>query len=199
MIGLIAYVPYAAAGYCIAAMATDVWPTLRSAVGSASYPASRHGRDGSGLVSPRACDPEMARRNQALGRDPNYCYNKATGAIEGTGPMDGVVPPAGTVMIYTDEDGAEVAKINVSGDNWAVMLVCYKPAGVYTPPESRPEDPRFDYGDPYDPGGRGFCGPRRQPARGYPPGEFSYADCRGGAIWRNNDANRLRRKHARWG
>ncbi len=46
MYQFLAYVPYAAVGYCVAKVATDVWPGLRSQLGSVSHFSSRHGADG---------------------------------------------------------------------------------------------------------------------------------------------------------
>jgi hypothetical protein len=196
MFGLIAYVPYAAVGYCVAAVAADVWPTLQSALSDSSQRASRHGMDGEWPAARRACDPG-ATRNQSPQRSDTYCFNTATGRIEGQGTLDGVSPPPGSVLQYTDEDGRETAKIKVSGDNTIYMLVCHVPGGTFSAGGPGTGDPGTPDFDPYDPGGRGECGPRRQGVRGAPM--MRRADCPPSKIWRNNDPNRLNRKRSRWG
>lgn len=194
MYGLFGYIPYAAVGYCVAALATDVWPALRSAMAIQTYPSSRHGMDGEWDWGTRqACGPD-AIRNQAIQRSTQYCYNTATGRIEGNGPMDGIVPPQGTVLLYTDEDGRETAKIKVSGDNTMILLACHQPGGIFVPPGADPGDPRFDSIPPGN--GDPNCGPRFLP--GKTPPQFRRADCRS-TLFRNNDPNRLRRRRARWG
>jgi hypothetical protein len=209
MLGLIAYVPYAAVGYCVASLACDVWPTLRSQLSDASYRSSRHGLDGEWPRQYNDCVSPYAPRAMAPGdpgcgptRNPSYCFNAATGMIEGSGPLNGVTPPPGTVHFFTDSDGRETARISISGDNESDILVCYEPGGTFTaggggPP---PGDPGYDQGypgdpgyDPHDPGGAGFCGPRRRACRTMPL--FARAECLDGPA-RNAS---LRRKRARWG
>jgi hypothetical protein len=182
MIGFIAYIPYAAVGYCVAALATDVWPTLRSGVSSSAYLSSRHGMDGSGLVSPRACDPSSVSRN--LPRVPDYCFNTATGQIEGVGILAGTSPMAGEISVFTDEDGRETARFVTGANGHMDMAVCHRPPGSYD-------------STPFDPGGRDYCGPRRQPVRGMPV--LPRGECPPSSLFRNNDPNRLRRKRMRWG
>jgi hypothetical protein len=190
MIGFIAYIPYAAVGYCVAALATDVWPTLRSGVSSSAYLSSRHGMDGSGLVSPRACDPSSVSRN--LPRVPDYCFNTATGQIEGVGILAGTSPMAGEISVFTDEDGRETARFVTGANGHMDMAVCHRPPGSYD-------------STPFDPGGRDYCGPRRQPVRGMPVlprgcmPPYAASECGPGSLFRNNDPNRLRRKRMRWG
>lgn len=194
MMGLIAYVPYAAVGYCVAAVAADVWPTLRSSLTSASYPASRHGMDGQNNCgyTARSCVPPFDPvRNQAVQRSTTYCFNTATGQIEGSGPLDGISPPRGSYTIYTDEDGHETARVSVSGDNKMDLLVCHQPGGIYGTPTGGPGG-----GGEGTPGDE-YCGPRRQTPPCGP--QWRRADCPPGSLFRNNDPHRLRRKAARWG
>lgn len=228
MMQFLAYVPYAAAGYCVAMVADDIWPTLRSQLTLASRPASRHGMDGEARRSrmgPRAsavCEPDGPAvdwyRNQAVQRSSAYCFNTATGAIEGSGQLDGVVPPPGAVTVYVDEDGRETARISVGGDNKMDLLVCHVPGGTTpgdfsaTPPGDDPPEPP-DYYPPDDevPPPGDPCGPRRQRGLGQPIMRRAECGPDGGGsripgpavltatVSRNHDPHRLSRKHMRWG
>lgn len=218
MLPIIGYIPYAAVGYCVAALATDVWPALMSSRSAMTYPSSRHGMDGEEYAptSRQYCGPYDAvmSRNQSFSaslRSTQYCYNAATGAIEGNGPLNGVVPAAGTVQVYTDEDGRETAKVFVSGDNSELMAVCYQPGSFSATPGGGGYTPGYDTVDPtgtpgYDPNGQGTPGfdpcfdprprgdcARERGARAVPV--LARAMCQGD-FYRNQSRNR---KARRWG
>ena len=182
---LLAYVPYAAAAFCITKVGRAVWPTIRSQMSAMTHYSSVHGMDGE--------DPYEARikadcptggmtgveyyanpGNPYVRNAPSYCYNVDTGVIEGSGPLDGTRPPPSSVAVWTDDDGSELATINVAGDATITVPLCgggdqlVPPRGGGTPPERVPPRriPPPPSGEP--------CGRRR---RSHPAPTFRRSDC----------------------
>ncbi len=124
----LAYVPYAAVGYCIAKVADDVWPTLRGTITTTSRVGTRHGGDGRAFgqrLPADFCPPGLAR-NQAMVAEvltERYCFDETTGTIEGTGPYAGAQPPPGTIS-HRQVNGERYVDINVGGDNYLTMPSC---------------------------------------------------------------------------
>ncbi len=178
MYQFIPYIPYAAVGYCVARLADNVWPTLRSQAGSVSRYSSQHGMDGAdhGRPDPAYCPPSGSaptrNQQQLVARTPSpgeSCYDEDSGVIVG-GKWDGKRPQPQQVSIY-EQDGLRRASIHL-GDNRIELLTCLQYSGA--------EDT-----DP--------CG--RRPT-GRPAPKFRQASC----PWnRGSDAGRLSRKSSRWG
>lgn len=211
MIQFLAYVPYAAVGYCAAKVAADVWPTLRSQIGTQSYPSSRHGLDGEAYRSrrgPEYCGPDgggpVFSRNQAaaaagmsfVAASPGAgCYDESSNTILG-GQWDGIQPHPTQVAVWV-EDGTRRASIHL-GDNRIELPTCGVPAtgavtstpgepplppGRRTPPRGRPPNG----GDGEDP-----CPPRHMARGGVPM--VRQADCDDGTR-----RNRMARRRMRVG
>ncbi len=209
---LIAYVPYAAAAYCTAKVAAHVWPALRSQLGSAANYSTMHGADGSDPMADRLASDcsgqegivDSFASNPYTRNAPPYCYNIDNNTIEGDGPLDGISPPQTTVALWTDEDGTQLATINVSGDNSITIPLCSSVDDELPPPPHKVTPP-------------GTPQPPRTPPRGAPPGvrppgrpqpppdlcgrrtgrstpQFAYASPCG-----PDAANRINAKRLRWG
>lgn len=89
------------------------------------------------------------------------CYDVATGSIIG-GRMDGIVPAAGQVSIYTDATGYQRAEIDVAGDNRADLPVCDTGGGGGHPGGG-------NGGNGNGSGLDGFCSPMDCETYGAPP------------------------------
>ncbi len=265
---LIAYVPYAAAAYCVAKVGQYIWPSLRSQLATATRFSTMHGLDGEDPVESRRaadcpggpeayfpaalrnwgsassfaglppcppgyshhpvsgdcvrppCPPGYSHHpvhgncvkptlpgasNPYLRNAPPYCFNLDTQTIDGTGPLDGVQPPATTVAVWTDEDGTQLASINVSGDNMMTIPVCGGPDNI--PPPLRtptPEDPQRTPTPPTSPQRTPTprlpppppesCG-RRRPGPLIP--KFRHAACN--VTERNAHRDRIASRRRRWG
>lgn len=207
MIQFLAYVPYAAVGYCAAKVAADVWPTLRSQIGTQSYPSSRHGLDGEAYNArrgPEYCGPDgggsVFSRNQAaaypsgmsfVAASPGAgCYNESSNTILG-GQWDGVQPHPTQVAVWV-EDGTRRASIHL-GDNRIELPTCGVPTtGGETPPPGRRTPPR---GRQPPPPGEEPCEPRHLARGGVPM--VRQADCDDGT--RRNRMARRRMRPGRGG
>ncbi len=199
---VIAYIPYAAATYCVAKVAQHVWPTLRSQLASSTHYSSMHGMDGEDPIEtrramdcpqgPHAYMAAASQRNPYV-RNATYCYDLDSGALVGDGPLGGTVPPLVAVSLWTDDDGTQLASVNVSGDATITVPVCGGPDRI--PPPSR-QPPRYvpPRGDgerpPRDPGD---CGRRPVPTLPF----FRRANC--GPAERREHNERMAMRARRWG
>lgn len=171
---IFAYIPYAAATLCVAKIGQAVWPTIRSQLSSATHYSSMHGLDGEDPIEARLADdcPDgrdayySAADNFYVRNAPPYCYDIDSNTIMGDGPLDGVHPPSVSVTLWTDEDGTELASINVSGDASITVPSCGGPSKTPPPPSRQPPQrppgrtPPPGRQPPGDPGG---CGRRATP------------------------------------
>jgi len=206
----LAYIPYAAVGYCVAKVAADVWPSLRSQLGSFSHYSSRAGLAGEAThsrVSPELCSSGGGPlRNQAT-----VCFDESTNTILG-GNLDGTQLADYQVAIYVNQAGVRMANIPMMGPNESALdipvcvtagpsIVARTPSGGgEQPPSQIPgEPPPSDSGLPqFPPQQYGPCDPRTMTGR--TPPVFRQADCGpGGLLKRNADPDRLARKRRRWG
>ena len=175
---LIAYVPYAAAAYCIAKVGQHVWPSLRSQISQSTQYSSVRGSDGSDPVYSRMAQDcpggvdafhggfttagsRANPDNPYVRNAPPYCYNVDTGEIEGDGPLDGTKPPETTVMLFTDDDGTELAMISISGDADITIPLCSTAEPFKFTTQTPPPDEPF-----------GFTTRPRTPPPEIPPGQY---------------------------
>lgn len=174
---LIALAPYAAAAYCIARAGQHMWPSIKSTIGTAARGSTSAGFDGEAdPIAQRVAQdcpgprPSAAAYytnpgNPYVRNGPGYCYNTTTGKLEGTGNLNGVAPPPSSVALWTDDDGTQLATINVAGDNTITVPLCggptrRTPPGTPQPPWHPPERTPPPTTRPPG-GGGGGCGVER--------------------------------------
>jgi len=201
----IAYLPYAAAAYCVAKVAQAAYPSLRSQMSSVTHYSTPHGMDGEDPIAMRMAEDcsslaaVVAADNFYVRNAPPYCYDMDSNTIVGDGNLDGVHPPMAAVSVWQDEDGTTLATISVSGDATITIPACGGPSQI-PPPDRRtppgvPQPPGEGGRPPLHPhplGDPGECG-RRPPILSLP--QWSRATC--GPAERNQQLARVRLRNSR--
>ncbi len=229
MAAFFAYIPYAALGYCVAQVASDAWPALRSQLGSASRFSTRGGHDGEATRQHRP----HRRRNQAMAFEAqapadvadDYCFDSRTYELVGEGGLAGKRFPNSHVAFYT-ESGQERVDISFGGDVRQNFPVCAGASFTSEPYDEGPGEAEVDTptgppptGVPPAMGVPPYVPPQEIPEGGCPPEEGGwpegcppivgpcdedyYADPPGPHAARQSDCprrnHRAARQRTRWG